>query len=198
MIHCSPFPFRKTILQLLKYMRSTKMVFHHIKSLKHIPTQTHLHISTFSFTIKTVIPITSNCHSLMSAVYILDNKGRVLINFDDRGEVDLSIPDKFMTHIQNNDKILPNPVFRVDDWCFAYIDRASMYFVTVTRTNSNVTLLLTFLSSLVRLFEDYLGPLSADAIVDHFSLIYELFDEVMDYGYPQTLDSAALGEYSSR
>jgi AP-1 complex subunit mu len=134
----------------------------------------------------------------MSAVYILDSKGRVLINFDYRGEVDLSIADKFMAHIQTNDKILPNPVFRVDDWCFAYIDRASMYFVTVTRTNSNVTLLLTFLSSLTKLFEDYLGPLSPDVIIDNFSLVYELLDEVMDYGYPQTLDSAALGDYILR
>jgi AP-1 complex subunit mu len=134
----------------------------------------------------------------MSALYILDNKGRVLINFDYRGEVDLSIPDKFMVHLQNNDKILPNPVFRVDDWCFAYIDRAAMYFVAVTRTNSNVTLLLTFLSSLAKLFEDYLGPLSPDVIVDHFSLVYEVLDEVMDYGYPQTLDFAALNEYIQR
>jgi AP-1 complex subunit mu len=134
----------------------------------------------------------------MSAVYILDSKGRVLINFDYRGEVDMSIPDKFMAHIQTNDKILPNPVFRVDDWCFAYIDRASMYFVSVTRTNSNVTLLLTFLSSLARLFEDYLGVLSAEAIIDNFSLVYELLDEVMDYGYPQTLDATALGEFILR
>lgn len=131
----------------------------------------------------------------MSAIYILDNKGRVLINFDYRGEIDVSIPDKFMTYIQMNDKILPNPVFRVDDWCFAYIDRANMYFVAVTRTNSNITLLLTFLSSLVKVFEDYLGTVTPDAIIDNFSLIYELLDEVMDYGYPQTLDSDALREY---
>ena len=131
----------------------------------------------------------------MSAVYILDNKGRILINFDYRGEVDMSIPDKFMAHIQSNDKILPNPVFRVDDWCFAYIERASMFFIAVTRTNSNVTLLLTFLSSLAKLFEDYLGTLSAESIIDNFSLIYELLDEVMDYGYPQITDSQALNEY---
>ena len=134
----------------------------------------------------------------MSAIYILDSKGRVLINFDYRGEVDMSIPDKFMAHIQQNDKILPNPVFRVDDWCFAYIDRASMYFVAVTRTNSNVTLLLTFLSSLAKLFEFYLDKLTAEDIIDNFSLVYELLDEVMDYGYPQLTDPQALSEYILR
>jgi AP-1 complex subunit mu len=107
----------------------------------------------------------------------------------------MSIPDKFMAHIQSNDKILPNPVFRVDDWCFAYIERNGMFFIAVTRTNSNVTLLLTFLSSLAKLFEDYLGTLSAESIIDNFSLVYELLDEVMDYGYPQVTDSQALNEY---
>ena len=134
----------------------------------------------------------------MSAVYILDSKGRILINFDYRGEVDMSIPDKFMAHIQSNDKILPNPVFRVDDWCFAYIERSNMFFIAVTRTNSNVTLLLTFLSALAKLFEDYLGTLNAESIIDNFSLVYELLDEVMDYGYPQTLDAQSLNEYIIR
>lgn len=134
----------------------------------------------------------------MSAVYILDNKGRVLISFDYRGEVDMSIPDKFMAHVQSNDKIVPNPVFRVDEWCFAYIERAAMYFICVTRTNSNITLLLTFLSKLAQVFEEYFGTLSAEAIIDNFSLVYELLDEVMDYGYPQVLETQALSEYILR
>jgi AP-1 complex subunit mu len=134
----------------------------------------------------------------MSAVYILDSQGRVLISFDYRGEVDLSIPDKFMAYIQTNDKIQPNPVFRVDEWCFAYIFRSGMYFFVVTRTNSNITLLLVFLEALTKLFEDYLGKLTPTAIIDNFSLVYELLDEVMDYGYPQLLDSEALSAYILR
>jgi AP-1 complex subunit mu len=134
----------------------------------------------------------------MSAVYVLDSQGRVLIHFDYRGEVDLSIPDKFMTYIQSTDKIQPNPVFRVDEWCFAYIFRASMYFFVVTRTNSNITLLLVFLEALTKVFEDYLGQLTPTAIIDNFSLVYELLDEVMDYGYPQILDSQALSAYILR
>jgi hypothetical protein len=103
-----------------------------------------------------------------------------------------------MAHIQNNGKILPDPVFQVDDWCFVYIERAAMYFVTVTRTNSNVTLLLTFLSALARVLEDRLDPLSPEVIVYYFSIVYELHDEVVDSGDPQTLDSAALSEYILR
>jgi hypothetical protein len=117
------------------------------------------------------VQIASLCRSKQSSFNTLqsDNTGRALINIDSRSEVNLSIPDKFMAHIKNNDKILPDPVFRVDDWCFAYIDRAAMYFVTVTRTNRYVTLLLTFFSALARVLEDYLDPLCPGVIVDHFS-----------------------------
>jgi hypothetical protein len=103
-----------------------------------------------------------------------------------------------MAHIKNNNEILPDPVFRVDDWCFADINHAAMYFVTVTRTNSNFTLLLTFLSALAKVLEDYLDPLSPEVIVDHFSFVYELQDEVLDSGYAQTLDWAALSEHILR
>jgi AP-1 complex subunit mu len=125
----------------------------------------------------------------MSAIFILDSKGRVLVTFDYRGEVDYTIPDKFMSYIQANDKMQPAPVFRVDDWTFLFIIRSSLYFFMVTRRNSNVAVLLAFLDSLAKLFEDYLAAdLCADAIIDNFSLIYELLDEVMDDGSPQTLD----------
>lgn len=131
----------------------------------------------------------------MSAIYIIDTKGRVLINFDYRGEIDMSIPDKFMSHIQQNEKMVSFPVFRVDEWCFAYIMRSSLYFVAATLTNSNVALLLSFLSSLANLFKFYLEKLTAEDIIDNFSLVYELLDEVMDFGYPQLTDPKALSEY---
>lgn len=134
----------------------------------------------------------------MSAVYVLDKKGHVLINFDYRGEVDMSIPDKFMAYIQQNDRILPNPVFQIDDWCYAYICRSSLYFLVVTCINSNVALLLSFLSSLTNLFQSYLTKLTEDEIIDNFSLVYELLDEVMDFVYPQITDPKALNQYILR
>jgi len=39
------------------------------------------------------------------------------------------------------------------------------------------------------------GELNESAVRQNFSLIYELLDEVMDYGYPQLLDANLLKEY---
>ena len=43
--------------------------------------------------------------------------------------------------------------------------------------------------------QDYCGLLSEEAVRKNFVLIYELLDEVVDYGYPQNSSSEALKEF---
>ena len=42
--------------------------------------------------------------------------------------------------------------------------------------------------------QDYCGLLSEDAVRKNFVLVYELLDEIIDYGYPQNSSSEALKE----
>lgn len=48
--------------------------------------------------------------------------------------------------------------------------------------------------SIVQVFKDYFGELDEESIRDNFVVIYELMDETMDFGYPQSLDSKVLRE----
>ena len=43
--------------------------------------------------------------------------------------------------------------------------------------------------------QDYCGLLSEEAVRKNFVLLYELLDEVIDYGYPQNSSSEALKEF---
>ncbi len=45
------------------------------------------------------------------------------------------------------------------------------------------------------LLQDYCGLLSEEAVRKNFVLLYELLDEVIDYGYPQNSSSEALKEF---
>lgn len=51
------------------------------------------------------------------------------------------------------------------------------------------------LSFQVDVFKDYFGELEEESIRDNFVIIYELLDETMDFGYPQTMESKILREY---
>ena len=45
------------------------------------------------------------------------------------------------------------------------------------------------------MLQDYCGLLSEEAVRKNFVLLYELLDEVIDYGYPQNSSSEALKEF---
>lgn len=44
------------------------------------------------------------------------------------------------------------------------------------------------------MFKDYFGELEEESIRDNFVVVYELMDETMDFGYPQTCESKILRE----
>ena len=46
-----------------------------------------------------------------------------------------------------------------------------------------------------QVFKDYFGEIEEESIRDNFVVVYELLDETMDFGYPQTCESRILREY---
>lgn len=67
--------------------------------------------------------------------------------------------------------------------------------VAVTKKNSNAATILLFLHKLAEVFVEYFKELEEESIRDNFVIIYELLDEMMDFGYPQTTESKILQEY---
>lgn len=47
----------------------------------------------------------------------------------------------------------------------------------------------------MKVFTEYFKELEEESIRDNFVIIYELLDELMDFGYPQTTDSKILQEF---
>lgn len=71
----------------------------------------------------------------------------------------------------------------------------NLYLCAVTCKNSNVALIVTFLYKIAAVFRDYFGTLEEESIRDNFVCIYELLDETMDHGLPQSLDSTILRSF---
>jgi len=78
---------------------------------------------------------------------------------------------------------------------YVYVGHNNLYLCAVTKKNSNVALILTFLYKLAQVFKDYFGNLEEESIRDNFVIIYELLDETMDHGLPQSLDSTILRSF---
>lgn len=131
-----------------------------------------------------------------SAVYILDVKGKVLIARNYRGDVDMNLIDRFMGLLmEKEEEGVIAPVFPLNEINFIWIKCNNLYLVAVSKTNANVTLVFSFLHKIVHVFSEYFKEMEEESIRDNFVLIYELLDELMDFGYPQTTDSKILQEY---
>jgi len=131
----------------------------------------------------------------LSCIFLMDAKGKVIISRNYRGDVPMSITERFSLYIQEQDEMEQRPIFTEDGYTFAFIKHNNLFVMCVTKRNSNIALVLTSLHRLINVFKDYFGELDEESIRDNFVIIYELMDETMDFGYPQSLDSKILREF---
>jgi AP-1 complex subunit mu len=149
-----------------------------------------------------------------SAIFITDLQGKAIISRNYRGDIPLTKAierfSKYLTEVEDDSK---KPVFFVDASnsdvldaenvgttgiggdTFVYVQHNNLYLVAVTCKNSNAALMVMYLYKLAGCFKDYFGTLEEESIRDNFVCIYELLDETMDHGYPQSLDSTILRQF---
>ena len=83
----------------------------------------------------------------------------------------------------------------IDNTTFMYVQHGNMYAVAVSQGNAQVALTFQFLHEVVRVLKSYFGAFDEESIRNNFVLIYELLDEVLDYGYPQNCSPDVLKMY---
>jgi AP-1 complex subunit mu len=67
--------------------------------------------------------------------------------------------------------------------------------LAMSKRNTNAAEVIIFLHRLVQVLVEYFKELEEESIRDNFVIIYELMDEMMDFGYPQTTESKILQEW---
>ena len=88
------------------------------------------------------------------------------------------------------------PVRAIDGNTFLYVRHKDMFFVAVTRSNSNAAMIFSFLYAVLDIFKGYFEEdFDEDSIRDNFTLVYELLDEILDFGYPQNCALDVLKMY---
>jgi len=66
--------------------------------------------------------------------------------------------------------------------------------LALSKRNSNAAEIILYLHRLTQVLVEYFKELEEESIRDNFVIIYELLDEMMDFGFPQTTESKILQE----
>ncbi|WVZ21150.1 hypothetical protein V8G54_008472 [Vigna mungo] len=85
--------------------------------------------------------------------------------------------------------------WNIDGVNYFHVKVAGLLFVATTRVNVSPSLVLELLQRIARVIKDYLGVLNEDSFRKNFVLVYELLDEVIDFGYVQTTSTEVLKSY---
>ena len=74
------------------------------------------------------------------------------------------------------------------------IHRHKLFFVAVVKEEVSPLLVIEFLHRVVDIFEDYFNGCSELILKEHYVVVYELLDEMLDNGYPLATESNVLKE----
>ncbi|KAG5221499.1 AP-1 complex [Salix suchowensis] len=117
---------------------------------------------------------------MASLIAILDLKGKPLIQRSYRDDVPSS-------YIEQGQQV--TPCFSSQGINYMHIRHSNLYILALSKRNSNAAEIILFLHRLTSVLVEYFKELEEESIRDNFVIIYELLDEMMDFGYPQTTES---------
>jgi AP-4 complex subunit mu-1 len=127
----------------------------------------------------------------ISQFFVLSPRGDTIIWREYRDDVERSSAEQFFQIVKKNGGNI-KPVFIDQNIHYFSVKKNHLYLVAATKYNVSPSMIIELLQRISVLFKDYCGILSEEAIRRNFILLYELLDEVMDYGLPQATDTEQL------
>ncbi|KAG6543758.1 hypothetical protein Mapa_014942 [Marchantia paleacea] len=135
---------------------------------------------------------------MISQFFVLSLRGDNIVFRDYRGDVPKGSAEIFFRKVkfwQGEEGEEAPPVFKMDGVNYLHVKVGGLLFVATTRVNLSPALVLELLQRIARVTKDYLGILNEDSLRKNFVLVYELLDEMIDFGYPQTTSTEALKSF---
>ncbi|KAI3460062.1 hypothetical protein Pfo_016725 [Paulownia fortunei] len=135
---------------------------------------------------------------MISQFFVLSQRGDNIVFRDYRGDVQKGSAEIFFRKVKfwkEDGKEEAPPVFNLDGVNYFHVKVVGLLFVATTRINLSPSLALELLQRIARVIKDYLGVLSEESLRKNFVLVYELLDEVIDFGYVQTTSTEVLKSY---
>ncbi|KAG7093020.1 hypothetical protein E1B28_009316 [Marasmius oreades] len=131
---------------------------------------------------------------MISAFFIFNQKGEVLISRLYRTDFKRSIADVFRIQVVSNSDVR-SPIITLGSTSFFHVRINNLYVVAVTKNNANAALVFEFCYRFINICKSYFGKIDEESIKNNFVLIYELIDEINDFGYPQNSEIDTLKTY---
>lgn len=129
---------------------------------------------------------------MIGGLFIYNHKGEVLISRMYRDDIGRNAVDAFRVNVIHARQQVRSPVTNIARTSFFHIKRSNLWLAAVTKQNLNASMVFEFLLKMCEVMQSYFGKISEENVKNNFVLIYELLDEILDFGYPQNTDTGIL------
>lgn len=143
---------------------------------------------------------------MITALLIFNTKGDVLMSKFYKEGVKKNVTDVFRIQVINSaGKVATSatashanrlPVLTLGSTSFLYIRSGPLWLVAVTRSNQDTAVIFEFLHHLLHLLEQLFArgseKLCEQDITGNFSIIFDILDEIVEFGYPTNMDYSHL------
>ncbi|XP_055330014.1 AP-2 complex subunit mu [Paramacrobiotus metropolitanus] len=129
---------------------------------------------------------------MIGGLFIYNHKGEVLISRVYRDDIGRNAVDAFRVNVIHARQQVRSPVTNIARTSFFHIKRGNIWIAVVTKQNVNAAMVFELLNKTVEIMQSYFGKLNEENVKNNFVLVYEILDEILDFGYPQNLDTGIL------
>lgn len=84
------------------------------------------------------------------------------------------------------------PILATSQYYLVSVYRDEIFLLATTTRETPPLTIIEFLHRVFDIFYEYFGSVDEETIKDNFSTVYQLLEEMMDYGYPLTTEPNAL------
>lgn len=135
---------------------------------------------------------------MISTILITTNKGEILIVRQYKDNVSRAECQNFCNKFIAGKEAREKPIIKFGEASFIHTAVGDISVVAVTKENVNACLVVKFIYKFIDLLKQYFGAnvlVDENSIRKNFVLIYELLDEVIDFGHPQIMEHEVLRKY---
>ena len=135
---------------------------------------------------------------MISTIFIATNKGEILIIRQYKDNVSRYECQSFCNRFIAGKEASEKPIVKLNECSYIHTLVGDVCLVAATKENVNACLVVKFLYKFLELVKQYFGsttPIDENSVRKNFVLIYELLDEVIDFGYPQIMEHEILRKY---
>ena len=131
---------------------------------------------------------------MISHLFICSPRGDVIAIKQYRDDIPGNIPEQFFDLVKET-RESTYPVIDAGAYSFLWMKKNGLYFVCTSKFNTSPSLVFEMINRFTVLLKDYCGILNEESLRLNFVLVYELLDEVLDFGYIQGTSTDLLKTY---